>query len=92
MFLTLIAAAYIISSQILPLEQFKNYLDNYFDDRVISHKKWFKFIRTYVSHLFNCSSCISFWLILLIMGNWQLALIGYVVAGFVSKHLNSVSF
>jgi len=89
--LALMSAGYIISNQILPLQSLKSYLSNYFNKRVISHKKWFKFVRTYISHLFNCSSCITFWLILIVMNDWQFALIGYVVAGYITKHLNNIS-
>jgi len=91
LFLALIGAAYIISNQILPLEELKDYLNNWFNSYKLSQWGAPQQARKYISHLFNCSSCIAFWLILFIMEDWQLALIGYVVAGFVSKHLNSTS-
>jgi hypothetical protein len=91
LFITLISLAYIISNQILPVEQYKSHLSNYFDARVISQRKWFKVVRLYVSHLFNCNACICFWLVLIVMGSWQLALIGYVISAILARHLNSIS-
>lgn len=90
LFMALVSAGYIISNQIVPIEQFKNWLNNYFNKRIISKRKWFQIFKKYISHLFNCPSCISFWLVLIFQHSLILALIAYVAAGFISVYLNRV--
>ena len=92
MYISCICLGYILSNQVVPLEEFKVYIDNWFKKRVIYRKKWFQKLKYYVSHLFNCSSCISFWIVLFVFGDIWLAFIAYVVAGYISTHLNRVMF
>lgn len=92
MYIGIICLSYILSNQIQPLEEFKVFLDGWFNERKISRKKWFKIVFRYTSHLFNCSSCISFWIILFVFSNLWLAFIGYVISAFISNRLNTISF
>ena len=91
LFFALIALSWIISSQILPLEELKYNLDTWYYKRKLSQWRVPQIVRKYITHLFNCNACISFWLILIIMSSWKLALIGYVVSAILARHLNSVS-
>jgi hypothetical protein len=90
LFLALVSAGWILSNQVLPLEQLKSGVDKWFNRRQISRLNSYKWIREYVYHLLNCPGCCAFWLILFIMG-WQYSLIGYVIANVISRYLDSIS-
>lgn len=84
--LAIICGSIILSDQIVPLEEIKNWLNAKYGDVT---DPWKLRIVDYTNHLFNCSSCISFWLVLIIMGSLKYALIAYVAAAIIKRIMTS---
>lgn len=83
--LAIICGAIILSDQILPLEELKNHLNSKYSNL----DGWKLKTLEYINHLFNCSSCLSFWGVFIIMGSIKYAIISYVLAAIIKKLMNT---